>query len=947
MLQSYEFKSQFHNSGKSILMNFMNNSLKLFLFLCFAALVTGVTWAQEDEEDSEEAMEEVTVTGSRIQRVDLEGTSPVQIFDRVDITRSGQTSLGELLREIPSVAGGAQTTQINNGGDGTNRISLRGLGSTRTLVLMDGRRLPPSSTGLASTNLSSAIDLNTIPVSMVERIEVFKDGASAIYGSDAVAGVVNIITRRDMRGIDFNVQTGLTQEGDGARNGFDMTLGGNSDTGSFMAFAGYVDEESICACDRDWAETPLAFFAGNLIFLGSSAPPWGRYRFTDADGNAQDMTRGPDFGDFRRFNFFGGDSYNYAPSNHQRQPSTRWSMMFIGDQYLQDFPLLGDIRAFVSASYLNRDSNQKLAETPLAPLAFFAYPATYSKDNYYNPFGADIADWRRRMVEDGSRFENTLTETKQITVGIEGMMGEFEFEAYHSFGETASEGHFGNIYNLERVANAVGPSLKDADGNFVLDVDGNPQCANDTVNCVVLNTFNQNSITQAMLDYITFVDNQSSLQDQKIFAINLVNSRIHERDAGPIGVAFGFEWREERGADIPDSQVNALGSAATGTPRKPTSGGYQVTELYGELNIPLVAGASMIDFLEANVAMRYSDYDSFGTTTNGKLGLKYRPVSSTTLRMSFSQAFRAPTTSNLFGGNGFSFPSLSDPCANNPTQFCINDGVPASGFEPISTQIRTTVGGNPQAQPETADILTLGVVFQPSMFDDLSITVDRFDVQLTEALSTLGASFILQQCASTGRFCDLVERVGSGPNQGNPINVVNTIRNVGGVDTSGFDIGINYDLGYIMFGEVQLRYEASLLSEYKITRADGSSTDLTDRFDDDLAGYFTDYRSNFSVVFVRDELSVSYQARTIGDATENYSDLATGAALERTIEGRVYHDVQGSIQFPEYNMSFSGGIDNLLDEDPPLSLDGFNDNTDVRTFDTAGRYFFLKLNYTM
>ena len=914
------------------------------LFLSALAIFSTPFSAQDSDNDSDE-IEELVVTGSRIVRIDLEGTSPVQIFEEEDIFRSGVTSLGQLLREMPSVAGGAQTTQVNNGGDGTSRISLRGLGSTRTLVLMNGHRLPPSSTGLASTNLGSVVDLNTIPVSMVSRVEVFKDGASAIYGSDAVAGVVNIITRRNFNGLQLNFQTGISQQGDGARNGIDLTIGESSDNGSFMAFAGYVDEGATCACDRDWADTPMSYFAGNVIFLGSSAPPWGRYRYTK-DGVNYDQTLGPDYSGWQPFNFFGGDSYNFAPSNYQRQPSTRWTMSFVGDQYVYDLPMFGDVRFSFSGSYLNRDGNQKLAETPLAPLAFFGYPAIYSKDNYYNPFGADITDWRRRMVEDGSRTEDVLTETKQLKIGIDGTWGSWDWEAFHTFGETASEGHFGSIYNLEKVANAVGPSLKDANGNWVLDADGNPQCVNDTANCVVLNTFGQNSVTQEMLDYITFTDNQSSLQDQKVFAVNLVNNRWLQNDAGPVGLALGWEWREERGSDTPDSQVNALGSGATGTPRKPTSGGYQVWEAYGEIYLPLISSGGFIEWLETNIALRYSDFDSFGTTTNGKFGVKLRPSKYVTLRSSFSQAFRAPSTSNLYGGNGFSFPALSDPCAKNPTQFCIADGVPAGGFQPISTQIRTTVGGNPMAQPETADTWTFGIVFEPWFWNDLAVTVDHFNVSLTDALSTLGASFILTQCATKGEFCHLIERISSGANAGNPINVINTVTNVGGVDTNGWDIGVYWDLGEIFLGGVNLRYEASLLGEYVVTQADGTKIDHTDRFIDDQHGYFTDYRSSTDVVLTRGNLVLGYQLRFIGDAEENFTDFATGATLERTVDGRVYHDLYGTWTIPENNMVISGGIDNVLDKEPPFSLDGFNDNTDVRTFDTVGRYFYLKISYT-
>lgn len=925
-------------------MNWANKSRYISLLCIVFVTFVGHAQVEDDADTAQQELEELVVTGSRIGKPELEGSSPVQVLDLSYITRSGQTSVGQLLREIPSVAGGAQTTQVNYGGDGTNQISLRGLGSTRTLVLMNGRRLPPSTTGLSATSISSAVDLNTIPISLVERIEVIKDGASAIYGSDAVAGVVNVITRRDFQGLTLNVQTGSTHEGDGARNLVDVTFGDRNDHSAFTFFAGYVDEQAICACDRSWASTPMASYGGEVIFLGSTAPPWGRYVFS-RNGETIDLTRGPEYADFRPFKFFGGDTYNWAPENHQRQPSTRWSMMFFGEHSLADFWGMREVRTFISASYLNRDGNQKIAPTPLAPLAFFAYDAPYSKDNFYNPFGRDVPDWRRRMIEGGARVHDILTQTKQLIVGIEGWAGEWQWDAYHAFGETTSNGRFGKVYNLHKVANAVGPSLRDESGNWVLNADGNPMCANDPENCVVLNVFSENSVTSDMLNYLTFVDNQSSFQDQRVFGFNIVNSALRTRASGPVGLAAGWEWREERAADQPDSLVNTLGDAATGFPRKPTAGNYSANEVYVEINIPLVSRMKVVDLLEANFAVRYSDYDSFGVTTNGKFGLKYRPVDSLTLRTSYSQAFRAPSISNLFGGNGFEYPALVDPCSQNPTQFCIDDGVPVSGFQPISTQVRTTIGGNPAAQPETADIQTFGVVYRP--LDNLSITVDRFDIALTDALTTLGAGFILDQCASAGKFCDLIERFKSGALAGNPINVQNTVTNVGKVDTSGWDIAIRYDWSSKFLGDVSMRFEASRLSEYLITRADTTTTDLTGRFVDDLDGYFTKYRSNASIAITRERFELNYQIRVIGEAEEDFTDFLTQSTLQRTVQGRIYHNIFASFVLPAHQLTLSGGINNLTNEDPPLSLDGLNDNTDVRTFDTAGRYFFFRMNYSI
>ncbi|MXZ55456.1 MAG: TonB-dependent receptor [Gammaproteobacteria bacterium] len=549
------------------------------------------------------------------------------------------------------------------------------------------------------------------------------------------------------------------------------------------------------------------------------------------------------------------------------------------------------------------------------------------------------------MVEGGARVQDIITQTKQLTLGIEGWTGDWQWDAYHAFGETTSKGNFGRVYNLHKVANAVGPSLRDESGDWVLDADGNPQCANDTANCVVLNIFSENSVTLEMLSYLTFIDNQSSVQDQKVFGFNIVNSTLVARSAGPVGIAAGWEWREERGVDQPDSLVNTLGDAATGFPRKPTSGSYATNEVYVELNVPLIAQLDFVDLLEANFALRYSDYDSFGDTTNGKLGVKYRPVPSLTIRTTYSQAFRAPSISDLFGGNGFDYPALVDPCSQNPTQFCIDDGVPSTGFQPISTQIRTTIGGNSAAQPETAAIQTFGLVYRPT--GSFSITIDRFDVALADALSTLGTSFILNQCATAGNFCHLIERFTTGALAGDPVNVQNTVTNVGGVDTNGWDIALAYDWSNNFLGEMSFRYEASLLSEYLITTADMTTTDLTGRFVDDLDGYFATYRSSIRVSMKRANLKFSYEIRTIGEAEEDFTDFLTRNTLQRTVEGRVYHNVFASMAFTDHGLSLSGGINNLSNEDPPLSLDGLNDNTDVRTFDTAGRYFFLKLNYSM
>ncbi|MBT5681905.1 MAG: TonB-dependent receptor plug domain-containing protein, partial [Gammaproteobacteria bacterium] len=287
------------------------NSLALAVKLALAVNVSAAAVAVPALAGAEEAMiEEVVVTGSRIPRNDLNGPSPVAVYDRSSIARSGATSIGQFLREAPAIAGGAQTTAVNNGGTGSQNISLRGLGSSRTLVLINGRRGPDSSGGN-----SGVVDLNTIPVAMVERIEMLKDGASAIYGSDAIAGVVNIILRDDFEGVAFAYQTGQSSESDGEKTEWSITAGDSSEDSNYMMSLTRVEEDATRAANRDWAKQAKYLLFGEWVNGGSSAPPWGRY-----DG----QTLGPDYtgdgaGGLRAYSG-ATDAYNYAPINFQRQP---------------------------------------------------------------------------------------------------------------------------------------------------------------------------------------------------------------------------------------------------------------------------------------------------------------------------------------------------------------------------------------------------------------------------------------------------------------------------------------------------------------------------------------------------------------------------------------------------------------------------------------------------
>lgn len=898
------------------------------------------------------ALEEIVVTGSRIVRRDLDTSGPVTTFTRDELEISGRLSVGEILREIPSVSGAGQTTQINNGGNGSQTVSLRGLGSTRTLVLLNGRRLPNS-----TLSLEGEVDLNTIPVSMIERVEVLREGASAVYGSDAVAGVINIITRRDFSGFDAMVGYRETDLGDGETLEASLTFGESFDRGHFMFDISYYDEQETRVAKRNWANVPKDFFLGEFQFLGSSAPPWGNYNVPGLGP----VTLGPDFQGgsiiapngqaYKPFSFFGGDSYNFAPINHSRVPNKRWMLTFQGDREI-DFlpPALGETRLFAEAQYINRTSQGAFAEEPLAPLIFYSFAGSpYSADNFYNPFGVDIADWRRRLVEAGPRIDDREVETKRILLGLQGDIGNWGWEFAYQYGDASGTTRT-NVINLERVANAVGASQRDPDtGEFVLDANGNPVCVNDPLNCVALNVFGQNSITREMLDYIEFVTNELGGASHRIWTFDVVNSNLFELPAGPMGIAFGAQYRDEKGFDVPDSQVQSLGlsNAVTGTPRFETRGSYDVKELYAELLVPLLSDAPLAQTVELDLAHRFSDYSSFGSTNNSRIGLRWRFNDQFMARGVYSQAFRAGQIFQLFGGAGTSFPTLTDPCGTNPTPACIADGVPAEGFEQPSQQISTRVGGNPDIQPEEADIFTAGIVYTPDWLDGLSFTVDYYSVDLDNAISTLGGDFILSSCASTGEFCEFITRFGPGTGvEGAPSSIDNRTTNVGGVKTSGWDFGIAYRGLETGFGSFDFRLDASYIHKYNKEIAGGTIVRHAGRFIDDQDGWFGRIKANFGIDWNIRDFRVAYFARYIQGAKEEGEDLFTLEPFVHKVSSRLYHDIQLNYNVPNLGMGLVFGINNLLDKDPPESWTGFNDNTDVRTFDTMGRVYYGRVRFS-
>ncbi|MCH4293675.1 TonB-dependent receptor [Shewanella sp. 3B26] len=928
--------------------------------------------------DEGEKVERIEVTGSRIKRTDMEGANPVTSIDAAAIEKMSVNNVGDLLQNLTSSAGAAVNTQTNNGGDSSTRFSLRGIGSDRTLVLINGRRVVAGGGGA-----NSSVDLNTIPTAIVKRVEVLKDGASATYGSDAIAGVVNIITKDDFEGFEFKVNYGGSDKGDATQKGVDVTFGTASDRGNVVVALGYNTQGDAFMGDREFSEFELrAYPDGHTEPGGSSAPPWGNYN--TADGR---VSRGPDYGDWRAYDG-GTDSYNYNPVNYLQTPSTRRYASLFANYTLGEFGFLGEVNAFAEGNYVQTVGNRLLAPEPLAPLVFFGQEAPYSPNNYYNqkygPKDAngnayEIADWRRRMLETGGRADMRDYKTFRTAVGFNGVLSNgWDWEVAYTWGQSDATTRGQGYFNLDRVAEAVGPTgWLDGNGNLIVDGAGNPVvdgsgsqlvCLDSDNNvidgCVPLNVFGvpgtDTEITADMLQYISGDYNTTELgRNSQEVVQAVVSGDLFDLPAGSVGFAAGWEYRKESGSYTPDSLI--LQGITTAGSAVGTNGGYDVQEFFGEVIIPILADKPLAHMLDVEAALRYSDYSTFGTNTSGKLGIKWMPVETLMVRATISDAFRAPTTSDLFGGASLGYPEAVDPCdANFYTDAeyaalkaspnwanCVATGVPANGYDSGGVEQIPTYGGGAEnwnglvdLGPETADVLTVGFVYNPDFIENLSMTVDYWEIDLKNAISTVGTATRLNGCFEQGEYCNTIKRFGAdSAAAGSIISVDDYTVNVGGIQTSGIDFDFRYSFE-TGFGDWSLGLDGTYLLEYDKELALGQVVEHAGRFESDHDGNFADLKTNFTIGWSVGDFDTTLVTRYISSVVETEKGWWTDP-FERDTGSNVVVDLQTNWAATDH-LSFTVGVDNLFDEEPPFVYSAFGANTDVATYDLIGRFIYLR-----
>ncbi|KOQ68927.1 TonB-dependent receptor [Stenotrophomonas maltophilia] len=864
-------------------------------------------------------LDTVQVTGSHIKRAQLSGVGPVSVVDAEAIERSGATSVETLLQRLPASAGfaGSQSNAYwAENGYGTTQVNLRGLGINRTLVLLNGRRIVNGGTGA-----NSSVDLNVIPVSLIERVEVLKDGASAIYGADAVAGVVNIITKQGFEGAEAVVRYGQTSQGDGEETSVDVSWGVSSERGSLMAAVSYFDSGAVNMASR--APCGLIESDGRLVCSGSSSTIGGRALLADGRRVNFNQVPGGD-GDFYEPYSAAKHNYNGNPTLNAVNPIERLSLSVFGDSQLND-----STRAFIEAMYTNRQSRQLATSGGLGVYR----PINIAADHPTNPTGQDLLLQRRRLEEAGPRHFFQETDTYRVVAGLKGQFGtSWDWSVAFNWGRNTGVDGSDNVANLDRVDQTLDRSLcSTAPGAAI-------PCGD---------YLGYGDLSRDVLDYILYTSRDTGGNEQKSFTANL-SGQIFELPAGWVGFAAGVEVRRERGWRDPDP-LTVLGIGNTNQ-QDPIAGRYTAKEAYMELAVPLLQDAVIADSLYLNLAGRVSDYDLFGRDFNYKAGLDWQVSPSLKLRSTYATAFRIPNIPELFGGVSEGNLTTTDPCSGwsgLPASSivranCQADGVPAGYVQPGNT-ILTTSGGNADLEPEDATSFTAGVVWTPTFAPGLTLTLDYYRIRIENAIQRIAGSTKLAICYNTPSlahpFCD-ASNFTRDPRTGEVNYLSSQPVNTADEQVSGYDLGALYE--FKPWGmDASISADISYLQRYDVRPYAGAEVITYAGRITGGRGSYAKWRGLMSMNASRGQWSGTWTTQYIGRADD--INAARGDIGDHA-PSVFYHNLQLRYAVSKA-LDVALGVDNVFDRSAPFIQSYTDANTDTMTYDLLGRRWYARIGY--
>ena len=925
--------------------------------LVLAALAGGPALAQEAQTAQPAAQTEtIQVTGTRIRNTDAQAANPITVVSSEDIAKEKSTNVEDVLKKLPSVDFSAGiSANSNNGGDGASNIGLRNLGPTRTLILVNGYRFPNTDT----EGSSNAVDLNSIPVNMIDHVEILRDGAASIYGADALAGVVNIITKQHYNGVEVHGSVGETSYGDGLTYSAGSLMGSDFDRGNILIDVETSHRDPISQGDRAWSSdnfigtdaeganvsSKLPFLTGKI---GGAGPTLGFI----GPGNVVPLSS-PTLRGYPGLIYLpsAGSEYFDLTQHPDLTVALETKQINLAGHY----DILPNVTAVLEAFYTDRTSHEQLNPEPLsATLTTGIYPGLVipallpdGTPNPNNPYGKDITNANLRPFEGGLRVYEPEVQTYRIRGGLEGtIFSNYNWSIGYVYGQSNAEYKTTGDVNYYHLGQET--------GQFA--------CGVDTISgCHVANFFAP--LTSADINYLEYTDIDNSQIEEDYFYAN-ISGPVYHLPAGDVSMAFGVEQRNEGGYDHPDS-VRIAGDADSDA--QATAGSYSVSSGYVELNVPVLKDVPFVKSLTLDASARYDYYTSFGRALTWKTSVDYAITDDFRFRGSDSTGFRAPQIKELFGGKFQTFPTYNgDPCASKPDGTAVggvaagsaacNAALRAVGVNPATyvsqldavpePQVAAIAGGNDGLKPETSQEFTVGMVFTPHWVQGLSFTTDYWNIHIRNAIqdggvdpnSIVNACYVLNQPAA----CGAITRGETGDITGVQTPNLNFgYENAQGLD---FDLSYGFDaatvgLQGVVPGHFQVSGDAQYLLKDDIENADGSNNQQAGTFNTTTGKVEPRWKARLAVDYSQDSWSADFSERYAGGVK---NDVGPIDVLGNDAAGVFYTDLSGTYTYK--NVSVTVGVDNLFDKDPPTitgDLCACN-GLSVGGYDFTGRFIYMK-----
>ncbi len=958
-----------------------------------AAGLTGVASHAQDQ------LTEVTVTGSRIVRQDYVAASPVVSVSAEQFKQSGVLNAETLLNTLPQIVP-SLSTGSNNPGNGQANIDLRGLGTSRNLVLMDGKRLMPG-------DEEAVIDINTIPTSMIERVEILTGGASAVYGSDAISGATNFIMKKNFTGIEFEGQYGMSENEDTNEASLAITMGSDlaDGRGNVVVFGAVNDRDRLSKGDREFSKQAVSgtsYFpsghlrrasgnswtqaAQNQVFtsLGATGPTGlTNMAFNDdhtpfaVTGLANFRTvQGEDIdGLFVAQNFRPGTySYNFEPWNNLVLPQTRVSLGTFGT-----FAVGEKAEAYARLMYTNYSSATQLAPSP-APTGANNSPGgvnlefTIPVSNPYvqsnaavlalansrvgdNPGvqGAGAAEdllFRYRFVSNGPRQESYERDVTQFVLGTKGdITDNWKFDIYAGYGkfnEQLDQAGNVNVPKVEQLLDAADAGESICAGGF--------------------NPFGFGGLSQACADFVGVVA-KNTAQIAHNMAEATVSGDLFSLPAGRTSMAAGLFWQEMSYRSLKD-EILRSGDVSGFNAEDNITGRVSNRDAFLEFYAPLLTDMPGVQKLGLTLGYRVSDHSAAGNNNSYKGELDWQVVDSLRVRGGYQRAVRAPNIFELFSPQNEDNPQVDDPCNFDSVErlgpnvaqveaLCIAQGIPAAvlgtagdpnAYKQSNAQIDALEGGNPDLFEESADTYTIGFVWQPAFSEKLSVSLDYFDIQVEDAISEIDPSTVVSRCFNgaganptydpNNSFCSLFGRSVATSEIEDLLEVQN---NIGGIRTSGLDLQVDYGFDIGAAGTIDLNFVATWMDEFSRQELAGDPwVDFAGSIGDDPGDAYADFKAAVTTVWSYRDFATALRAHYLPSMI--LEDTVISGNTDPGVNSIVYLDLSTAWQATD-GITVRLGIENLTDEDPELYSPDVDSGTDPSTYDVIGRRYFLSATY--